>query len=84
LIHKATPSFWKRYDELPKSVQKRADKAFLQLKANPGHRSLHFKSVGELWSARVSKEYRVLALQSSDGFDWVWIGHHTEYDRLVK
>jgi hypothetical protein len=62
----------------------RADKAFKQLKANSKHPSLHFKNVGELWSSRVSKEYRALTLESSDGFDWVWIGPHSEYNRLIK
>jgi mRNA-degrading endonuclease RelE of RelBE toxin-antitoxin system len=84
LIHKATPSFWKHYNELPKNVQKRAEKAFKQLKANPSHPSLRFKNVGELWSARVSKDYRALALESGDGFDWVWIGLHSEYNKLIK
>jgi hypothetical protein len=84
LTHKATPSFWKHYSELPTSVQKRANKAFAQLKANPKHPSLHFKNVGELWSARVSKEYRALALESSDGFNWVWIGPHSQYNKLIK
>lgn len=58
LIHIATPSFWKRYHELPRSVQKRADKAFLRMKSDPSHPSLHFKNSGELWSARVSQKYR--------------------------
>lgn len=84
MIHKATATFWQRYNDLPRSVQRRADKAFQQLKSNPKHPSLHFKNVGELWSARVSKDYRALALESSDGFDWVWLGPHSEYNRLIK
>ncbi|WP_318528194.1 hypothetical protein [Mesorhizobium sp. J8] len=54
------------------------------MKANPRHPSLHFKKVGELWSARIDDNYRALALESADGFDWIWIGSHAEYDRLIK
>jgi hypothetical protein len=40
--------------------------------------------VGELWSTRIDDNYRALALESPDGFHWIWIGTHAEYDRLIK
>ena len=54
------------------------------LKSNPRHPSLNFKKVGLYWSARVGLEYRALALADDEGFVWVWIGHHDDYDRLVN
>lgn len=54
------------------------------MKTNPRHPSLHFKKVGELWSARIDDNYRALALEGADGFHWIWIGNHAEYDRLIK
>jgi len=53
------------------------------MKQNPRHASLHFKKVGQYWSARVGLNYRALAVQASDGFIWFWIGTHAEYDNLV-
>ena len=83
--HRATAKFWKLYDELLSDIQSIADKNFELLKANPKHPSLHFKKIkDELWSARVGLDYRALAIESADGFDWIWIGRHEEYDRLIK
>ena len=83
--HRATAKFWKLYDELSSDIQSIADKNFELLKANPKHPSLHFKKIkDELWSARVGLAYRALAIESADGFDWIWIGRHEEYDRLIK
>ncbi|MER8443776.1 hypothetical protein NKH52_11285 [Mesorhizobium sp. M1066] len=82
--HRATASFWTKYQSLPKAVRRLADKSFVLMKSNPRHPSLHFKKVSEFWSARIDINYRALALESADGFDWFWIGTHAEYDRLLK
>jgi hypothetical protein len=54
------------------------------VKRNPRHPSLHFKKVGKLWSARVGRDHRALAMEDERGFIWVWIGAHEEYDRLLR
>lgn len=82
--HKATAGFWKRYDALPGDVQMVADKNFELLKADPNHPSLHFKKIRALWSVRVGRAYRALGLDDGDTVQWFWIGHHDEYDRLIK
>jgi hypothetical protein len=64
-------------------MQRAADKAFDLLKRDPRHPSLHFKKLHEVWSARVGLHYRALAVEVSDGFLWVWIGTHAEYDRIT-
>ena len=81
--HYATPEFWEAYKKLPISIQQAADAAFALLKSNPRHPSLHFKKVGNLWSARVGLSYRALAADSGDSIVWFWIGTHAEYDKLV-
>jgi hypothetical protein len=82
-MHHATPDFWACYRALPEEVQRTADKAFALLKEDPRHRSVRFKKIGDLWSARVGLHYRALAVEVPDGFTWFWIGSHAEYDRLV-
>jgi hypothetical protein len=87
--HRATENFWRAYDLLPSEVRSRADKQFALLKTNSQHPSLHFKNVGdrhgvELWSARVTLNYRALALKRDYGFLWFWIGNHTAYDTLIS
>ena len=82
--HFATPVFWHCYHLLPKEVRELADKNFALLKQDPHHPSLRLKKVGTFWSARVGLHYRVLAWDRSEGLVWFWIGHHREYDDLLK
>ncbi|TAE28837.1 MAG: hypothetical protein EAZ91_13895 [Cytophagales bacterium] len=85
--HKATGKFWKCYFEFSEAVQKLADKNFELLKENPEHPSLHFKEIkGQegLWSARVGIHYRTLAILEGEDLYWFWIGHHSEYDKILE
>ena len=71
------------YGCLPIDIRNLADKNFQLLKADSSHPSLHFKKVGKVWSARVGSNYRAVATSIEDGFLWVWIGTHAEYDKLL-
>lgn len=89
LQHRATVNFWKHYRALGPEVQRRADKQFSYLKADPQHPSLQFKKLGEdgedeIWSARVTLNYRALALKRPYGFLWFWIGDHETYESLLS
>ncbi len=81
--HSTSSRFRKCYDALPEDVQALADKNYELLKDNPRHPSLHFKKVGKVWSARVGIHHRAIAIEVEDGFLWVWIGLHSEYDKLI-
>jgi hypothetical protein len=82
--HFAAPEFWQAYDQLPAAIQSLADRNFDRLKQDASHPSLHFKSAGRFWSARIGLHYRALAVRDGDNFVWFWIGSHAEYDRLLK
>lgn len=82
--HLASPTFWACYDRLPITIQALADKNFALLKTNPYHPSLHLKNVGKYWSVRVGKKYRAIAIESSQGLVWFWIGTHTEYEKIIQ
>lgn len=82
-MHRTTPQFWERFYALPEPTQRLARKNFELLKVNPNHPSLHFKKVGQYWSARVGLSHRALAVEDGADFIWVWIGSHDEYDRLI-
>ena len=82
--HIKDPRFRPLYDASPLDVCELADKSFRQLKQNPSHPSLHFKRIrDELWSARVGRRYRALAIEGPDRFQWFWIGTHAEYDNFI-
>jgi hypothetical protein len=83
-MHRTTARFWACFHALPEQVQQLARKNYNLLKENPRHPSLRFKKVGKLWSARVGGNHRALAIEDDDGYVWVWIGTHEEYDRLIN
>jgi hypothetical protein len=81
--HFASPDFWFHYRQLPPEIRDLADKNFELLKENLRHPSLRLKKVGIFYSARVGLHYRALAKERREGLVWFWIGHHSEYDRLL-
>jgi len=88
-MHRAAADFWHAYASLTEEIRRRADKQFALLKANPRHPSLQFKRIGErqgqeVWSARVTLNYRALAIKRADGYLWFWIGDHTTYETLIS
>jgi hypothetical protein len=85
--HLTLPRFWQHYRQLPKAVQALADKQYALLKVDPSHPSLQLKKVGktkQLWSVRVSEQYRALGVEKPEGVVWFWIGPHAEYDKLLS
>jgi len=87
--HRATEAFWRVYEELTAEIRSRANKQFALLKSNPQHRSLQFKKIGEshgreVWSARVTLNFRALALKRDYGFLWFWIGDHERYEEMIS
>jgi len=84
LTSKTTNGFWKCFDSLPESVRIQAKTKYDLWQREPFHPSLHFKELtDDLWSARITLDYRALARRRGDLIVWFWIGTHGEYDRLI-
>lgn len=84
---KATPKFWKLYNQLSTDMQKRARKAYQTWKTNPRTPGLQFKRISKatpIYSARINNNYRVLGVLQDDRVTWFWLGDHDEYERLLK
>lgn len=78
------PSFWETYAKLDETVKQRARKAFELWSENPFHPSLHFKCINSeenLWSVRITLNYRALGLLDGDTVTWFWVGSHKDYER---
>jgi mRNA-degrading endonuclease RelE of RelBE toxin-antitoxin system len=58
-----TEEFQKRYRELPKIIQRKAEKQEKIFRQNPFHPSLHTEKLEpkgkEVWSFRIDKRYRI-------------------------
>lgn len=82
-----TESFWRAYRSLPEGIRAQARKAYRLFRENPRHPSLQFKSVHPtepIYSARITREYRVVGIMEEDSIVWFWAGPHDEYLRIIR
>ncbi|HVX87241.1 MAG TPA: hypothetical protein VH253_20825 [Phycisphaerae bacterium] len=85
MISKTRRSFWEHFDRLPAAIQGVAREKFELWHEDPFHPSLQFKELRPmLWSARITDNYRALALRKGEVVVWFWVGGHAEYDRLIR
>ena len=82
--HLTSGKFWQFYGHLSPEIQQLADQSYDLLKRDQRYPSLHFKKVGRFCSVRVGIHYRALAVQDGENLVWFWIGHHSEYDRIIS
>ncbi|MBU3666372.1 MAG: hypothetical protein FGM15_10930 [Chthoniobacterales bacterium] len=85
---RATARFWKLYEALPLEVQALSTKTYRLWRDNPQHPSLHFKQLsgrGGRFSVRIGIHYRAVGWKPEpSAIEWVWIGSHAEYDKLLS
>ncbi len=77
------PSFWREYSRLNESIKLRARKAYKLWRENSYHQSLRFKCINtkeNIWSVRVSKDFRAIGVLDGDTVTWFWIGNHDDYE----
>jgi len=78
------PRFWQHYRKLPSKIRQAARIAYRQFLADPTHPSLQFHRLAvnaELWSVRITRDYRAVGLQKGSTITWFWIGNHRAFDR---
>ena len=84
---KCTRRFWQLHDNLPHDVQELAAKAYALWCENPPYPGLEFKKLkgsGNRFSVRIGAHYRAIGHIIDDTVEWVWIGTHEEYNKLVR
>lgn len=77
------PSFWSEYRNLPVEIRKAAQKSYRLWSTNPYHPSLHFKCINRsenIWSVRITRNYRAIEVLQGDTVTWFWIGSHDLYE----
>ena len=79
-----TPDFWTAYAALPPEIKLRAIVVYRLWQENPRHPSLRFKKTGAVWSIRIGRGYRAMALVENEIVYWFWIGSHDDYERLLR
>lgn len=80
-------SFWKTYQFLDPTIKQRAKKTYYLWRNNPFHPSLHFKCINReenVWSIRITIDYRALGILEGHTVTWFWIGSHDDYERFYS
>lgn len=86
MISHVNARFQRDFARLPERIKKQARRAYRRFKADPGHRSLEFKKLpphDDIWSVRISDEYRAVGQREAERIVWFFIGTHAEYDALL-
>jgi hypothetical protein len=78
--------FRRHFANLPKRIQEQSRRAYRLFKTDPGHRGLEFKKLPphqDIWSVRVTDDYRAIGQRQGEVMVWFFIGTHAEYDALL-
>ena len=81
-----TPDFRRGFAGLPSAIQRQARAAYRLFQSDPFHPSLRFKKLppyADVWSVRITGNYRAIARRAGDEIVWFFIGSHADYDRLL-
>ena len=87
MTSRRTKAFVRFLTELPPDVVKQAKEAYRLWIRDPSHPGLRFKKIQNLdnvWSVRVSRNYRALGVRDGEKIVWFWIGSHADYDQLLR
>jgi mRNA-degrading endonuclease RelE of RelBE toxin-antitoxin system len=74
------------FAKLPKRIQEQARRAYRLSKSDPSHPGLEFKKLPpyqDIWSVRISDNYRAIGQRDGESVVWFFIGTHAEYDALL-
>ena len=85
MISRTTPAFRRELVKLTDSERNAARRAYRQFRDDPNHNSLRFKKLSgyeDVWSVRISLDLRAVGRRTSGTIDWIWIGHHGNFDNL--
>jgi hypothetical protein len=87
VISKTRPAFWRAYGCLAPLTKARAREAYQLFEQNPDHPSLRFKKLqgrDDVWSVRITDQYRAVGVRRGETIEWIWIGTHNEFDNLFS
>jgi hypothetical protein len=87
VISYLTDDFLACFKQLPDTVKGQARKCYRLWKKDPYYPSLCFKKVHgkeAVYSVRIGRGWRALALMEGVSVTWFWIGSHEDYNKLLS
>jgi hypothetical protein len=74
VISKAGPAFWRAYEQLAPAAKARAREAYRLFERNPDHPSLRSNKLQgqiDVWSVRISEQYRAVGVRQGNTIEWI-------------
>ena len=87
MTSRTTSHFRDGLARLPAEIRRQAEVAYALFKVDPSHPSLRFKKLpphADIWSIRITADYRAVGRRRDDLIVWFFIGSHADYDRLLE
>ena len=84
MISEVNADYWACFNALPKEIQRRTELAYALWRDNPHHPSLQFMRKADVWSVRITDNYRGLGRLRDDTMIWFFVGNHAEYLRVLR
>jgi hypothetical protein len=85
MISQTVPRFWELYRKLPREIRQAARDAYGKFSTNPAHPGLRFHRLAiasELWSLRITRDFRAVGIVDGNTITWNWIASHADFDRM--
>ena len=82
----STPAFAATSRACRSALEEQARRAYRLFKTDPNHPSLEFKKLpphDDIWSVRVTLDYRAIGQRDGESIVWFFIGSHAAYDALL-
>ena len=86
MTSRTSSDFRRDLARLPPAVRRQVREAYRLFRQNPHHPSLRFKKLPpheDLWSVRISNDYRAIGRWRGDMLLWFFVGSHADYDALM-
>ena len=87
MISRTNEDFRRDFAALPAAVKKQAKVAYRQFANDPNHPSLRFKKLPpheDVWSVRITSDYRAIGRWRKDTIVWFFVGSHADYDKVLE
>lgn len=87
MTSRVSSDFRRDFASLPSVVQRQARLAYKLFLTDPQHPSLRFKKLAgydDVWSIRITSDYRAIGRWRGDVILWFFIGSHADYEKALQ
>ena len=87
LPSRTSNTFWRLFWDLTSDQRALARVAYREWLNDPRASGIRFKQLSGLpgvYSARITDDLRAIAVLRAGRFEWIWIGVHADYERVLS